>query len=198
MIATRDRELPATALQSKRILCIAGSLRRQSWNRRLLLAAGRLAPCELVLDVYESLHEVPMFNEDIEPDPGPAVARLRAAVRGADGILLATAEYNHSLPAVMKNAIDWLSRGEPSSLYNKPVAVVGATVGAWGTRLAQAALRHTLFAIGARVMVEPMLFIARAPSCFNEQGELCDTSVAQSLVSLLSCFDSWIGVPPTR
>jgi chromate reductase len=178
--------------QKKHIVCIAGSLRRHSWNRRLLLAARSLAPPGLTLEVYEHLHDVPMFNEDIEPHPVPGVLQLRAAVLAADGLLLATAEYNHSLPSVLKNAIDWLSRGEPSCLRGKPVAVIGATPGAWGTRLAQAALRQTLFAIGARVMVEPMLFVARASSCFNEQGELIDASVAHSLADVLAAVESWV------
>ena len=179
--------------QRTRIVCIAGSLRRQSWNRHLLLEARRLAPPELALDVYERLHELPMFNEDLEADPGPGVRQLRAAVKAADGLLLATAEYNHSLPAVMKNVVDWLSRGEPSCLRRKPVAIIGATVGSGGTRLAQAALRQTLTATGAHVMAEPMLFVSRAPSCFDEHGQLSDVSIAHALIDVLMCFDSWIG-----
>jgi chromate reductase, NAD(P)H dehydrogenase (quinone) len=189
----RPPEVTVMNGELRRVLCIAGSLRKHSWNRRLLVAAGRLAPADLALEVYGHLSELPMFNEDLEFDPPPEVRQLRAEVRAARGLLLATPEYNHSFPAVLKNALDWLSRGDPSSLHGKPVALIGATVGSWGTRLAQAALRQTLLATGARLMAEPMLFVARASSCFDADGVLSDPAIAESLAEVLRAFSCWIG-----
>jgi chromate reductase, NAD(P)H dehydrogenase (quinone) len=171
--------------QRIRLLGIAGSLRRQSWNRQLLLSASKLAPEGFAIEVYARLDEVPLFNEDLEATPPMAVKHLRAAADAADALLLATPEYNHSLPAVMKNAVDWLSRPKPNCLKEKPVAIVGATTGNWGTRLAQAALRQTLTATGAQVLSAPMLFVARVASCFDEKGQLSDASVAESLAQVL-------------
>jgi|HubBroStandDraft_6_1064221.scaffolds.fasta_scaffold25630_3 chromate reductase len=173
-----------------RVLGIAGSLRRQSWNRRLLLSVRELAPDGVSFEVYAHVGEVPLFSEDLEADPPIGVKHLCAAVRAADAILFATPEYNHSLPAVMKNVVDWLSREEPSCLAAKPVAIVGATTGSWGTRLAQAALRQTLIATGARLLNEPMLFIARVDRCFDQDGVLRDTSVIRSLAQVLSSLAS--------
>lgn len=183
---------PVMTRETKRVLCIAGSLRRDSWNRRLLAAACGLSLDGLSLYLYERLSQVPMFSEDLEVEPSPDVEHLRDEVRTCDGLLLATPEYNHSLPAVLKNVVDWLSRGDPNCLHGKPVAIIGATVGNWGTRLAQAALRQTLLATGARVMIEPMLFIARAPTCFNARGELSDPTVAGALTGVLRAFEPWM------
>jgi chromate reductase len=123
----------------RRVLCLAGSLRRDSWNRRLLQAAVAQAPATLHLDVYDALSAVPLFDEDLEQrEPaGPAgVQALRAAIAAADGVIIATPEYNHAIPGVLKNALDWLSRDNPEGevLPEKPVAVLGASSGPWGTR----------------------------------------------------------------
>lgn len=171
-----------------RVLGIAGSLRRQSWNHRLLLSATALTPEGLALEIYARLGDVPLFNEDLEADPPTGVRHLRAAVAAANALLLATPEYNHSLPAVMKNALDWLSRSEPNCLEGKPVAIIGATIGNWGTRLAQATLRQTLIATGAQIIPYPMLFVARVASCFDEKGELANASIADSLAQILAAL----------
>jgi chromate reductase len=172
-------------------LCLAGSLRRDSWNRRLLLSADApVSGRELVL--YERLSSVPFFNEDDEADAAQGVRHLCEAVSRADGLLIATPEYNHSFPAVLKNAIDWLSRGSKSMLAGKPVAVIGATPGSWGTRLAQTALRQVLTATGALVMPAPMLFVARVNECFDADGNLIDSRVRESLNGVLSALQDWI------
>ncbi len=181
-----------------RVLGIAGSLRRQSWNRRLLLSAGGLAPEGLSVEVYAHLEELPLFNEDLEAAPPNGVEHLRAAVDAANALLLATPEYNHALPAVMKNVVDWLSRPKPSCLAGKPVAICGATTGNWGTRLAQAALRQTLTATGARVLTSPMLFVARVGSCFDEKGALSDASVAESLAQILVALRALAECPDSQ
>ena len=164
-----------------RVLCLAGSLRRESWNRRLLAEAMRTAPKGLELILFDELAAIPMFNEDTEPLEAAGVHRLRSAVAMADGLLIATPEYNHSFPGVLKNAIDWLSRGSPSVLADKPVAIIGASAGRWGTRLAQAALRQVLTATEARVMPTPMLFVAQASECFDSDGRIRDPSIARGL-----------------
>ncbi|QRP62785.1 NAD(P)H-dependent oxidoreductase [Rhodanobacter sp. FDAARGOS 1247] len=182
---------------ARRVLCLAGSLRRQSWNRRLLHAAALQAPASLQLDVHDALAAVPLFDEDLEShDPaGPAgVQALRAAVAAADGLVIATPEYNQAIPGVLKNALDWLSRESPIGevLAGKPVAVLGASSGPWGTRLAQASLRQVLHTCGALVMPAPSLFVARAAERFDAQGWLTDTATLQSLQSFLLAFDAWM------
>ena len=177
---------------TQRVLCLAGSLRRDSWNRRLLAAASRAAPKGIELSLFDELAAVPMFNEDTE-QPEPAnVHQLCSAVAMADGLLVATPEYNHSFPGVLKNAVDWLSRVSNSVLVDKPVAIIGATAGLWGTRLAQAALRQVFTATGARVMPAPMLFVARASESFDVDGGLRDRKLADALLAVIDAFQNWI------
>lgn len=182
---------------ARRVLCLAGSLRRDSWNRRLLQAAVTQAPATLQLDVYDALSTVPLFDEDLEQrEPaGPAGVRaLRAAIAAADGLIIATPEYNHAMPGVLKNALDWLSRESPAGdvLPEKPVAVLGASSGPWGTRLAQASLRQVLHTCGALVMPTPTLFVANAAGRFDADGTLADLAIVQSLQSFTLAFERWM------
>lgn len=148
-----------------RIVGFAGSLRKDSLNRRLLAAvASRLEKVQEDVE-FETidLSDLPFFNEDLEAagDP-PAVVRLKDAVRNASGLLIATPEYNHAMPAVTKNTLDWLSRGpKPHALEGKPVAIMGATPGVFGTRRSQADLRQVLAVLGAYTMVRPWLLVSR-------------------------------------
>ena len=137
-----------------RILGIAGSLRPDSYNRRLLLAVAELLPDDVALEVWDGLKAVPPYDEQDDVEPAPAaVARLRAAIAGADAVLFATPEYNSSIPGQLKNALDWASRPLATNvLRNKPVAVIGASTGVFGAVWAQAELRKVLGAIGARVV----------------------------------------------
>lgn len=172
------------------ILGIPGSLRRDSWNRRLLLAACERAPADVRLTVYEDLGAVPLFNEDLEgPDHGcpEGVARLRRAVEQADAVLISTPEYNQSMPGVLKNAIDWLSRPPRSSFAGKPVALMGATTGEWGTRLSQAALRQTLFACGADLLQVPHLYLRKAGSLFSA-GDVLGEETSAAIAALLEAI----------
>lgn len=182
---------------SVRVLALAGSLRRDSCNLRLLDAAAACAPAGMTIDVYRELAAIPLFNEDLEHAGGPAleaVHRLRDAVARADGLLIATPEYNQSMPGVLKNVVDWLSRAAPDEvLAGKPVAVLGASSGRWGTRLAQHALRQTLFATEARVMPAPALYIRDAAGLFDDAGWLKDAGTQQSLQALLDAFAHWVG-----
>lgn len=183
-------------LRPRHILALPGSLRRDGCNRRLLRTAAHRAPPGMRIELYEALSEVPLFDEDLEataPDAPPGVRRLREAVASADGLLIATPEYNQSLPGVLKNAIDWLSRPAPGEvLPDKPVAITGATPGRWGTRLAQTALRQTLTAIGAAVMPAPALFIADASTLFDTDGALHDPATHDALGGFLAGFANWL------
>jgi chromate reductase len=165
-----------------RVLGIAGSLRHDSYNRKLLLAAGELLPDDVELDLFDELRAVPPYDEDDDVEPAPAaVAQLRAAIAGADAILFATPEYNSSIPGQLKNAIDWASRPLATNvLRNKPVAVVGASTGAFGAVWAQAELRKVLAAAGARV-VDAEVALGHAQQRFDESGALTDENLLDEL-----------------
>src|SRR6266542_3520221 len=158
-----------------KVLGISGSLRRDSWNRKLLLTAGELLPLSVELELYEGLKEVPPYDEDDDVQPAPAaVARFRAAVAGADALLIATPEYNSSVPGQLKNAIDWASRPIATSvLRNKPSAVVGSSTGAFGAVWSQAELRKVLAATGARV-ADAEMAVGHAHERFADDGRLVD------------------------
>jgi len=164
-----------------RILGISGSLRRDSHNTSLLRAAAEAAGPDVQLELYAGLKEVPPYDEDDDVHPRPAsVARLNAAIAKADAVLFATPEYNASIPGHLKNAIDWVSRPVATNvLRNKPVAVVGASIGAFGAAWAQAELRKVLAALGARVLD----FELPVPRCHTlfEEGELTDEEIRAGL-----------------
>jgi chromate reductase, NAD(P)H dehydrogenase (quinone) len=169
-----------------KILAISGSLRRESFNTKLLRTAAELAPEGARLEVWDGLKAVPPYDEDddLEQAP-PAVVQLRSAVADADVLLVATPEYNRSIPGQLKNAIDWLSRPLATSpLRNKPVAVVGASAGAFGAVWAQAELRKVLAATGARV-VEGDVAVGRAPEKFDSDGRLADAELLDQLAEVL-------------
>jgi len=179
----------ASASGALKILAIAGSLRRDSFNRQLLHAARAMAPSDLHIGIEDGIGALPLFNEDIEQDMlhDSPVSALRARVDEADALLIATPEYNQSMPGVLKNAIDWLSRGAPDRavLTNKRIAVIGATAGRWGTRLAQAALRQTLFATDSIVLAAPALYLGGAEAVFDAEGKLRDEPTRESLAGVL-------------
>ena len=173
-----------------KILAIAGSLRRGSFNRLLLRAAAERLP---TIDIFDELASVPLFDEDLESGaPIESVVALRDRVAAANGLLISTPEYNWSIPGVLKNAIDWLSRPPMEVLARKKIAIIGASGGTWGTRLAQAALRQTLTATESIVMPAPALFVARAENVFDADGHLVDARVAQQLDAVLAAFAQWI------
>ena len=157
------------------VLGISGSLRGDSHNTRLLRAAARELPDGAELRLLEGLREVPPYDEDDDREPAPAaVRRLREAIAGADALLIATPEYNSSIPGQLKNGLDWASRPRATSpLRFMPVAVIGASTGAFGAVWAQAELRKVLGASGARV-VEGDLALGHAHEKWGEGGALDD------------------------
>ncbi len=166
-----------------KVLGISGSLRRDSHNTKLLAAAGEMFRAEGAdFETDPDLKLVPPYDEDDDRDPTPAaVAQLRAAVAGADALFFATPEYNSSIPGQLKNAIDWLSRPIATNvLRNKPVAVIGASTGMFGAVWAQAELRKTLAAAGARV-VEGEVAVGHADTRFDEQGDINDQTIAEQV-----------------
>jgi chromate reductase len=168
-----------------RVLAISGSLRRDSHNTNLLRSAADLAPDDVEVVLWDGLKDVPPFDEDDEASAPAAVARMRDAVGEADAVLFATPEYNSSIPGQLKNAIDWLSRPKvTAALRNKPVAVVGASMGAFGGVWAQAELRKVLAASGARV-IEGDVAVGHAHERFDENGILNDENLREQLGEVL-------------
>ena len=170
-----------------KILGISGSLRRGSYNTSLLGAAASLLPDDVEFEVWGRLKEVPPYDEDDDTEEAPAaVAAFREAIAGADAVLFATPEYNSSVPGQLKNAIDWASRPLATNpLRNKPVAVVGASTGAFGAVWAQAELRKVLAATGARV-VEGEVAVGHAPTRFDEDGRLVDENLLEQLEEVIA------------
>lgn len=173
-----------------RILGISGSLRRGAHNTNLLRAAAELLPPGAELEVYEGLRDLPPYDSDLDVDPAdPAVTRLREAIASADGLLIATPEYNGSIPGLLKNALDWASRPFPdNALRGKPVAVIGASTGLFGAVWAQAETRKVLGIIGADVL-EHELPVGQAATAFGERGELVEPeqqAVLSDLVHVLA------------
>src|SRR5205809_1056249 len=163
-----------------KVLGISGSLRRDSYNTKLLRAAEELLPPGVEFERYHGLKAIPPYDEedDVQPAP-PAVADLREAIGKADAVLFATPEYNASIPGQLKNALDWASRPTATNvLRNKPVAVVGASTGAFGAVWAQAEVRKSLAAMGARV-VEGEVAFGHAHQHFDERGELTDEQLRE-------------------
>jgi len=179
-----------------RVLAIPGSLRSASYNRRLLEAAVAASPPDMKIEVVYGMSAIPPFDEDLEQQTkvGPsAVKQLRSRVGAADGLLISTPEYNQSMPGVLKNVIDWLSRPGPEEvLIGKPVGIMGASGGRWGTRLAQANLRQVLTATESLVMPQPGIFVAEASRIFDQRGTLTDDLTRRMLQKFLSAFHRWL------
>lgn len=182
-----------------RILGISGSLRAGSHNTSLLRAAAKLAPPGVQIVPYESLRELPPYDADRDVEPAdPAVARLREAIASADGVLIATPEYNGSTPGVLKNALDWASRPFPdNALRGKPVAVIGASTGLFGAVWAQAETRKALGAIGAEV-IDTELPVGQADSAFSKDGDLIEPQQREAFAELLGALAERVGALQTQ
>jgi len=167
-----------------RLLAISGSLRRGSYNSALLQAAAAGCARSSQFVIWRGLDELPHYNEDLDQTPS-AVAQLRDEIEHANAVLIATPEYNGSIPGALKNALDWASRPFPDNcLRRKPVAVIGASTGLFGARWAQADLRKVLKTIGASVL-ETELPIAAAHEAFSPEGQLREPHLAVSLCGIV-------------
>ena len=177
-----------------RILGLSGSLRRGSHNASLLRAAAELLPPGMELEVFGGLRELPPYDPDLDTDPAvPAVAGLRDAITNADAILIATPEYNGSMPGLLKNALDWASRPFPdNALRGKPVAVMGASTGLFGAVWAQADTRKVLGVIGADV-IDNELPVGQAGSAFSNDGRLVAPEQREVLAELLRVLSARAG-----
>lgn len=175
-----------------RLLALSGSLRQGSFNTALLRAATGLAPEGVSLELH-TLHGIPLYDGDIEAQQGvpAAVAELRAAIQAADGLLIATPEYNNSIPGVLKNGLDWLSRppAEGRKTFNgKPTAVLGATPGGFGTVQSQDALLSVLRAFQVKMWFGGRLMVSKANTLFDAQGQLQDEALKAQLREFLAGF----------
>jgi len=184
---TNHRARPLT------FLGVAGSLRRGSFNRGLIRAAAQVAPPNNRVIEFD-IGAIPLFNADVEAagDPKP-VARFKAAIAAADALIIATPEYNHCVPGVLKNAIDWASRPARNSvLTGKPVAILGASTGAGGTARAQAHLRDGLAYTNGYVLPLPEVLVPGAGTKFDSDGNLVDEETLGEIRDLLKSLSAWV------
>ncbi len=173
------------------ILGIAGSLRRQSYNRAALRAAASLLPAGATLEIAD-IDGLPGFNQDDEQNPPAKVVELKKQIRAADAILIVTPEYNYSIPGVLKNAIDWASRPYGDSAWSgKPVAVMGASVGMMGTARAQYHLRQSFIFLNMHPLNQPEVMIANAAERFDANGNLTHEPTKQIIRQLLESLVTW-------
>lgn len=175
------------------ILAFAGSLRRGSYNRALLRSAAGLAPEGMAIAIFD-LAQVPLYNGDVEAEGDPeGVARLKRAIAAADGVLMASPEYNHGVPGVMKNAVDWASRPPRAApLGGKPVGIIGASPGSTGSARGQSQLRQAFEFTDSYCMPQPELLVARAHEKFDAEGNLIDAETGRYLVRYLTAFAAWV------
>jgi len=172
-----------------RILGLSGSLRRKSFNTGLLHAAAAHAPDGVEIDA-RTIHGVPLYDADLEAEGTPQPVRdLRAALAEADGLLMVTPEYNNSVPGVFKNAIDWISSGDGAALFKgKPVALIGASPGGFGTILSQNAWLPVLRTLGTRPWFEGRMLVSKAAGLFDDEGHLADDATRDRLVRFVGGF----------
>lgn len=175
------------------VLAFAGSLREGSYNRALLRAAQELAPSTLNISIFD-LEGIPLYNADVEAEGNPKrVDEFKKAIREADGLLIATPEYNHGVPAVSKNAIDWASRPPKSAPLNqKPVGILGASPGMTGSARGQSQLRQAFEFTNSYCMPQPEILVYRAHEKFDENGNLTDEATRKYLGKYLEALETWV------
>jgi len=173
------------------ILGIAGSLRKGSYNRMALQAAQGLVPDGARMDIFD-LAPIPIFNQDLEKTPPPAVVDFKARIRAADAIVIATPEYNYSIPGMLKNAIDWASRPFGDNAWNdKPVAIMSAAGGLFGGARAHYALRQTFVFLNMHPVNLPEVMISKANERFDANGKLTDETSIKLIQQLLEALVKW-------
>jgi len=177
---------------SIKIVALVGSLRKGSLNRALLREAIAAAPAGVEVELLE-ISEIPFYNGDLQDQGFPeSVSRLGDALRQADGVLLVSPEYNYSISGVMKNAIDWMSRVPNQPFAGKPVALMGASMGALGTARAQYHLRQVLVCLDAHVMNKPEIMVGSAHTKFDEQGKLTDQTTRDHMAKAMVAFQAYV------
>jgi chromate reductase len=173
------------------VLGFAGSLRRASWNRGLLRAAQEAAPPDIAIEVFD-IADIPLYSEDIRQRGFPAVVQsFRERIRAADALLIATPEYNYSVPGVLKNAIDWASRPPDQPFHDKPVALMGASAGMFGTTRAQHHLRQSFVYLDGRLLARPEVLVPGAAQKFDADGNLTDEPTRKLVAELIAALAAW-------
>lgn len=177
-------------MEKLNILAICGSLRTDSWNKKLLHAAIKLQPEGLTIKEFQGLAEIPPYNQDNDGPASPQpVLQLREEIAKSDGILFVSPEYNFGIPGVLKNAIDWASRpGGKSVLYGKPTAIMGASMGLVGTARMQLSLRQTLTFNNCPCVLQPEVLVGRAQEKFDDEGNFTDEMAGKLIAQLLENF----------
>lgn len=174
-----------------RVLGFAGSLRKNSYNRAALRAAQSLMPAEAALEIYD-LASIPLYNDDVrEQGYPPVVQDFRGKIAAADALVLVTPEYNYSISGVLKNAIDWASRPPGPPMSKKPVAIMGATQGLWGTTKAQHHLRQCCVFLDLWPVNKPEVLIAQAQTKFDTAGNLTDEATKKVIAELMTNLVAW-------
>ncbi|MFB5661439.1 NADPH-dependent FMN reductase [Alteribacillus sp. HJP-4] len=175
------------------ILGIAGSLRKESFNRKIIRNVADQAAPEMECSIFD-LQSIPLFNGDLEAGGDPAeVAEFKEAIRRADGLYIVTPEYSHGIPGVLKNALDWAgSMTNENALDGKPAFVIGASPSILGTAFAQVQVKQTLAAAGAIVLQQPEVYIGQVPKKLNDHGRLTDERTIRAVDKSLAAFSDWI------
>ncbi|NWG10411.1 NAD(P)H-dependent oxidoreductase [Candidatus Bathyarchaeota archaeon] len=177
--------------KSTKILGFAGSLRRGSYNKGLLRAAATLVPDGVKLEIFD-IEGIPPFNQDYEKQPPEKVKEFKAKIRAADALLIATPEYNYSMPGVLKNAIDWASRPYGDNAFeDKPVAVMSASIGMLGGARAQYHLRQAFVTLDIHTLNWPEVMVPYADDKFDENGNLTDADTKKKIEKLLESLVDW-------
>ncbi|WP_419905804.1 NADPH-dependent FMN reductase [Kiloniella sp.] len=175
-----------TQKEAFHIVAVVGSLRKGSYNRALLREAIEAVPEGVTIEVFDKLADLPLFNEDIETQETPDTAlAFKEVIRKADALLVVTPEYNSGLPAVLKNAIDWASRGSPSVFKNLAVGIMGTSPGAMGTVKVQAQLKQSLGGLGAYPLAAPDFVLPLYKSKFDANLKLTDEATVTRLTAYL-------------
>ena len=175
-----------------RILGIAGSLRRGSYNAATLRAAQELAPAGMTIERFD-IAPIPLYNEDVREQGFPSpVEDFRGRIKSADGLLIVTPEYNYSIPGVLKNAIDWASRPPDQPFDGKPTGIMGASMGIHGSSRAQYHLRQCFIFLNGLVMNRPEVMIPTAQNKFDTDDKLTDQATRDFIAAHLAAFKSWV------
>jgi len=180
------------------ILGLSGSLRKGSLNTAALRACQAMLPAGATMEIAD-LADIPLYNEDVRQQGfPPAVQLLREKIAAADAVVIASPEYNYSIPGVLKNAIDWASRPPSQPFDGKPIALLGATPGGLGTARCQYHLRQVFVYLNGLILNKPEVMISGAPAKFDAEGNLTDAATAEQISKMLLALEAWTGRMGTK